>query len=381
MHILVLPNNYPSSSQPYAGIFFVEQAEALARKGIEVGMVYTRTRSLREFGIGKFLRETHFQQERFERNGVNTWLKHAWNPLITSGPGRKIWLYWVLKTVEKYIRRFGKPDMIHAHCVCWAGDLARTIQKKWNIPYVITEHSSAFLTGNYTPKKFIKEAYDHADRVWAVSEKLCKAISPLTGRAVNVMPNFVNTRFFSEQPLSGKPENRPFTFFSLGNLAPHKGFEELIHAFTASFGKDENVRLVIGGTGYLYSHLRRISVENNRERQIEFTGPLSREEVKEWMYRSDVFVLASHFETFGVVFIEAMACGLPTIGTRCGGPEELIVPETGYLTEVGDTEELANTMKQARENRDRFDPAFIRQHAAQYDSDYLAGQLLEQYEK
>ena len=79
---------------------------------------------------------------------------------------------------------------------------------------------------------------------------------------------------------------------------------------------------------YEYSfpdYLKNLIIELGIEKCVEFTGKLSREEMLPKLSYSNVFVLPSNSETFGVVYIEAMALGLPVIATKCGGPEDFLI--------------------------------------------------------
>lgn len=105
---------------------------------------------------------------------------------------------------------------------------------------------------------------------------------------------------------------------------------------------------------------------------------LSREELSELLGTCDAFVLASYAETFGIVFIEAMATGLPAIGTECGGPENIITPESGFLIQPGDVEALAGKMKALYDTYEQFDKKKIRQSIVNRFDFQLAGQKLLQ---
>ena len=67
-------------------------------------------------------------------------------------------------------------------------------------------------------------------------------------------------------------------------------------------------------------------------------------EVSSILAHADIFVLASRKETFGIVYVEAMAKGLPVIATKCGGPEEFVNKENGILVPVDNVEELSKAM-------------------------------------
>jgi glycosyltransferase involved in cell wall biosynthesis len=86
-------------------------------------------------------------------------------------------------------------------------------------------------------------------------------------------------------------------------------------------------------------------------------------EIPLWMNACDLVVLPSLSEGFGVVLIEAMACGKPVVATRCGGPEEIVTPETGILVPPGDEIALAKALHDVLSDQQRFDPQEIRRRA------------------
>ena len=78
--------------------------------------------------------------------------------------------------------------------------------------------------------------------------------------------------------------------------------------------------------------------------QVEFTGGLPAQGVRDQMWKANAFVLTSAFETFGVVLVEALATGIPVISTRCGGPQDIVEPGLGQLLDRDDDEGLTTAM-------------------------------------
>ena len=119
--------------------------------------------------------------------------------------------------------------------------------------------------------------------------------------------------------------------------------EVLIEAFSLAF-KNKNAILRIGGDGSLRIKLQGMIKELGIENQIFLLGALSRERVSEEMKNCKCFVLASEHETFGVVYIEALACGKPVIGTYNGGADEIIKDYNGIIIEKRNVEKLRDAL-------------------------------------
>lgn len=78
--------------------------------------------------------------------------------------------------------------------------------------------------------------------------------------------------------------------------------------------------------------------------QIKLMGLCTRERIAEQFKKSDCFVLVSKSETFGVAYVEALACGIPVIATRCGGPEMFVNANNGLMIDINDIEQLTEAM-------------------------------------
>jgi L-malate glycosyltransferase len=385
MHIVILPSWYRYNEVPGSGIFFRDQAVALAKEGCHVTILFAEPRSLRSFTLRKFFFESHFQINESNYDNVREYIFKGWNPLIRSSIGRKIWIWIMFRLFCSYIRKYGKPDIVHVHSVLWAGVVASMIYKKFNIPYVVTEHSTGFIMEEINPalKPTFYKIGSEASMFFTVGELLAKKVSDFCPIIVTtILPNFVDVAFFRNiSPV--KYFNRgEFIFFSLGNLLANKGYDILLSAFKKAFKGDFNIKLKIGGQGELAADLKAMTKVLGIEKQITFLGHLNRIQIREQLQSSDSFVLASRIETFGIVFIEAMACGLPVIGTRCGGPEGFILPDCGYLVAKEDVDQLACALQWMVENRKQFDEERISEYVTtNFDSAVLAKVLLKYYEK
>ena len=377
MHVLMLPSWYSTCDRPLAGGFFRDQAVALARGGARVGVAYVEDRSLKQFSLPR-LADTHFQKETSEADGVTTLRMKGWNTFRQTTPGAWIWVALMRRLVREYARRCGVPDVVHGHCALWAGTAAVQAAADLKRPAVITEHNSVMLNGGLSPehRSIAAAAYRQANEVLAVSEALLKSVQPIADRSGRVVPNTVDTDFFT-RPATARVR-QPFTFLSIGNLVKSKRFDLLVRAFARMFGGDPAFRLVIVGAGEQEAALRALVAGTGTSSQVELTGALDRNEVRQRMWDANALVLPSAFETFGVVLVEALATGLPVIASRCGGPQEIVTDGVGMLVETDSEDALAAALV-ASSSRS-YDESRLRQYAVgRYSYAAVARELSDVY--
>jgi glycosyltransferase involved in cell wall biosynthesis len=115
-------------------------------------------------------------------------------------------------------------------------------------------------------------------------------------------------------------------------------------------------------------------------KQINFTGILTRTQVRDEMWRSNALVLSSTFETFGLVLIEALATGLPVVATRCGGPEDIVENGLGVLVDRDDEWQLAQALNLIM--RDSHEESSRRQSVVErFSYARVTSQLLKVYDR
>ncbi|MEJ7760032.1 MAG: glycosyltransferase [Gemmatimonadaceae bacterium] len=269
------------------------------------------------------------------------------------------WIRAGLIAFDHYCRRFGRPDILHAHNANHAGLLAHRLSLQTGIPFVLTEHSSYFARGLIPRSRYpaLREVVRAAAGVAFVSPSLREDF----GRALDIdtsamewIPNMVDPSI-AEAPLNAAAGNpASFTFLSIAEMIPIKNHSLLLRAFALAFGSRGDVRLRIGGSGDLLDSLKELARELKIVDQVDFIGRLSRSSVADAIDRCDAFVVSSLYETFGVVLIEAMARGKPVVSTDCGGPRCIITPGDGFLVASDDAPALAASMQQLVSERSRF---------------------------
>lgn len=358
MHVLILPSWYPLNNEDLNGCFFREQAHAIDRNGIKVGVIVPQFRSLR---LGIKAITGSYQCEKWMDGRIPTYFMHGmfWFPKIPHLDLYR-WIQAGLKLFEKYMKEQGRPDVIHVHSLLLAGPLAFAINQKYKIPYCVTEHSTTFARNLIAPWQwsFLKKSEKNANYLSAVSNEFCLLLEQkLGGNKWNFLPNLLDKEF-AKKVFVTKKENQ---FCAIGWMLPKKGFDILLKAFAKLYKEKPEAKLILGGDGPERENLQKLAQTLNIEEAVIFTGALSRENVRLLMAESTCFVLSSYVETFGVVVIEALSQGMPVVATKCGGPESIVLPEDGILVEVANIEALAQAMISVIEKRHIYDSELIRQ--------------------
>lgn len=355
MHIMFIPSWYSNVRNKVHGSFFKEQASELQKAGVKVTVAYNEVWPLTM--IGKIHEEKGLNYNI--EDGLKTYRYKNYNYIPKNALMFKVFNKRMEKLYKEIVKKEGPIDIIHAQSSLWGGISAAYISEKYNIPLVITEHSSVergpYVKNSYVP--FIRDSYKKAKKVITVGNGLKNEIQALSGRNdIEVIGNLVDLSKFT---IKKRIQNEKFIFFSLAFLEGEKGFDTLIKSFAKKF-KDKEAVLYIGGDGSQRSWLEALTVENGVKDQIIFLGALSRDDVSKWMNKCDCFVLPSRYETFGVVYIEALASGRPVIGALNGGAEDIINNLNGYLVPIDDIDKLAEKMLELYKKIDSYNEEEIR---------------------
>lgn len=381
MHIMVIPSWYSSSRNKVHGSFFKEQFKALSNSGEKITVAYNEIWPITMLGKIHEKRGVSFNIE----DDLRTYRYKDYNyfpkmPLMFKSFNKRMDILY-----QEIIKCEGKVDIIHAHSAFWGGIAAAYLSKKYNIPLVLTEHSSLkyakYAKESY--KKYIFDAYKNADCLIAVGSELKKEIQEYINSSIEVIHNMVDLSLFNvnKSKVPDVRKDKEFEFFSCAFLEEGKGMECLIKAFTKAF-KGQNISLRIGGDGSLKLSLRKLIEDLNMDNQIKLLGALSREEVSQEMNKCDAFALASEHETFGVVYIEALACGKPVIGADNGGAEDIITEENGIIAKKKNVEDLAKALVRMKENYETYDKDKIREKTIfSYSEKVLVEKLKGVYKK
>ncbi|MEQ8767097.1 MAG: glycosyltransferase family 4 protein [Planctomycetota bacterium] len=177
----------------------------------------------------------------------------------------------------------------------------------------------------------------------AVSEAFGLRVDP-----IRVIPPGVPDAFLAAEAPRREPlEGRPVRLVSIGRICGQKGFDVLLEAL-ASVRRTRDARLEIIGDGpaaeveSVKQQMRRLGLED----AVRLAGYLPRDEILERLWQADLFVLPSRAESFGMVYAEAQAAGLPVIGTAVGGVPEVIADGvSGRIVSPGDVSAVAEAIE------------------------------------
>lgn len=341
MNIVIIPAFFQTKSRKTLGSFFLEQARALQQKGHKVTILYCDTYSIK--CVKDWFAYSEEKSEIIE--GIQIYRNRCFCPLKHGiGGHREAFANGIQKLYDQYMKG-NKPDIIHAHCCVWAGYAAMKLSEQIGVPYVVTEHATLFQlhrdeisAGN---NAIIQQVYQKAARVICVSRAFARLIESYR-TDIDVVGNVVNCDIFTPPKVSKNHNEIRFLtvcYMEEEEQLYKKGMDILIQSWTEIVKENTNVKLVIGGGGKAVQKVVDWTKEYHVTDSVEFLGTLNREQVVEQMQMCDCFVLPSRYETFGVVYIEAMACGKPVIAVANGGPDDFVKPFNGLLIKPG-AEEL-----------------------------------------
>jgi L-malate glycosyltransferase len=370
MNILLLTHSYPDKSSKWRGVFIQEQVRALSRSN-KIIVVYFRTDYSHFSPFGKY----SFTKTEEGNTTIYEVVTARSLPVINQLK----YLAGTYRFIKKEVLKNRKIDLIHSHLSYPAGFLGTIIQNRNKIPNIITEHSWIWRYFRSRVHKIcVRYALANSSGIVAVSKALSDNISEYCKRDIAIIPNVINVESF---PLAQPVRGTKLNIGILGGMGNYrKGFDILLKAVA----KVRNVELMvhIGGAGIHFDEFRRLSTELGIEDKCRFYGEILPEKITEFYSGLDLYILASRDETFGVVVVEAMACGLPVIATRCGGPEEILTPETGILVEKEDPEDLARAIVNMAGNLDAFNRESIRKYALEiYGPDAFISKMNRFYNK
>ena len=249
-----------------------------------------------------------------------------------------------------------KPfDIVHAHMLPRDGHAGMLVARALKIPFALTVHGTDifhyFIPGK-TPWARNQMIAREADALMAVSNLLMSRVAPYRGegKISRIVPNGVDLSLVPDVT-----DNVPRTVISVGTLKARKCMDRTLEAFAHLADEYPDAKLTIVGIGEMESQLKARIAQLGLGDRVEMTGGLPHEQVIQRMAGSDLFVLPSWGEGYGIVYIEAMAAGCISVGAVGEGIEDTITDgENGFLVPAGDVDEIERVMRSVFEKRDQY---------------------------
>jgi len=326
LKILFLPAWYPSEKNPVAGIFIKEYAKAVSLYN-EVVVLYSEGNNRKL----KKIWDTISDKSEDSIRTIRIQHRSFFIPKVTY----LLYLLSIKKTFRKLLKENWMPNIIHVH-VYSVGVPAIILGKIYKIPVVITEHFSAFSRHALARTEAIKAklVMNKADIILPVSKNLQKAIKSYgIKNKFQIIPNVINTKIFSLPSLrQSKKVHKKKRILTVALLSPSKGISYLLKSLAQLKQKRQDFSLDIVGNGGPYrKKYEELTKRLELNEIVNFHGLKTRREVARFMKNCDFFVQASLWETFGISYIEAMACGKPVVATNLPALREIINKERGIL--------------------------------------------------
>ena len=285
-----------------------------------------------------------------------------------------------------------KLDILHVHyamphaiCAILARDIA-----KHDVKIVTTLHGTdiTVLGIDDTFRNMIKYGIEQSDAVTAVSNNLVLQTKDMLGikKNIQVVHNFINEEEYFKRDLpSVKMEyginKNDKVIIHISNFRKVKRIEDIIYTFK-KVNDELSAKLLLVGDGPEFNQIYQLVKELGLDDNVLFLG--KQKNITDLLSISDLMLLLSQKESFGLVLLEAMACKVPCIGTNVGGIPEVIDHEkTGYIVELGDTTQAANyaidLLKDEEKMRSLSENA-LQSVNSKFNSKRIVGQYLDLYE-
>jgi len=298
---------------------------------------------------------------------------------VTPGPNNvELWLHYCRAAVQLAESAALSVDLIHCHdwMTAPAGTKLRSILGK---PLVCNIHlPQAFVSYQCIEKIGLLNADLVLVNSWAMREELEAYKVPM--RRLEIVPNGVDLETF--RPGNDWPADDGYVLF-VGRLVAQKGVTFLLEALSVVLERCPETRLIVVGDGELELFLKRITRYLGVPHRVTFLDWTTGPDLVSLYQRARFVIVPSYYEPFGIVALEAMACGRPVIASRTGGLVEIVNDGVdGFLVEVGNHLQLAQRMVSLIEDRERREAMgrAARERATAFSWDRAGAQTLALYD-
>lgn len=380
MKVLWLCSWYPNSADPFDGDFIERHAKSLAtHQKIDVIHFVQNVNLLKN----EILRV----EERTERN-INVKIYYIPSLRVELKTlGALLFNYRYYKTLhsvlKEYIDKNGSPDIVHVHVPIKMGAGAIWLKRKFNIPFVVTEHATAYFQNSHDNyfdngiqfKYVTKRTFSEAEAVTSVSETLMNILADLFPlKEKYIIRNSVNTALFF--PLDSNNAIKKFIHVSM--MVPFKNIEGILRGLANLNEYHKEWEMVFIGPAS--DEQRKLAESLGIDKKVVWKGAIAYEEVAKEMQNADALVHFSKYENLPCVVGEALCCGIPVISSNVGGIAEFVNESNGILVEEGNIEQLASALNAFLVHPERFNKKNISKSASEkLNYEIIGKQILNVY--
>jgi len=337
LHVIFLASWYPSRILKTNGDFIQRHAEAVSLVH-KVSVIHV----IADKNLAK-----HIEISDKTINGIRTLIAYI-------RPSTNSFIKWFrfYKAYKLVLKKVANFDIIHVNKFYPAGIFAYLYKKKYQIPYIITEHHSRYQQAYsnkigflelYLSKKIVKKA----SFVCPVSDDLGKSMQKLGLKGnYKKVPNVVDTNRF----IVAKTDKKAvFTLLHVSSMVALKNVEGILRVIKKLEQKVAKFEFnIIGGNAEDF-------IEKAKELHINldnlvFKNQVSHSQITSYFQKADVFILFSDTENLPCVILESFSCGTPVISTNVGGVSEYFPENYGLLIEVKNEDKLLDAILKVKNN-------------------------------
>lgn len=354
MKVLVLSHLYPAPGND-RHLFVHDQARALTALGVDVRVISPTPWVPLLPGLPERQRRRATKPAKAVRDGIPVVYPRVIQPPRRVAFARLADLHYAgMRRLVPGLRGAGL-DLIHAHQALPDGGAAQRLAADLGVPFVVTVHGTDV-------HQNLRHGGPVAERA-AATLRAAAAVMPVSSAAarelagivpqdrLHVVLNGTSGIDAAVDPADYLP-GRPL-LLSVGHLNEHKGMTTVIEALGQLRRQGRDLHYAIVGTGRLHDQLVAQASRLGLADAVHLLGRLPHREVLSLMARAEVFVLPSHDEAFGLVYVEAMSQGTPVIGCRDEGCADFIVDgESGRLVPPRDPEAVAREVARLLDDAD-----------------------------
>ena len=278
-------------------------------------------------------------------------------------------------------------DLIHSHFTYTSGYVGAKLKDKFGKKVVLTIHENRdwFLKEYHSNDKRYIKAWEDSDLIIRVNEKDVPKLKVYNKNTISIPNGYDSSKFKKIDKDLREELNIPKDKKILLNVGSykisHKNQINLIKAVNELIKKRKDIILYLIGSGNDRSKIENKIKELGLEEYIKVLGSKPHKEIPLWMNAADLFVFPSYSESFGVVNIEALACGTPVVSTINGGSEEIITSsDYGFLLEdPKDYVSLSELIEKGLNKDWNYDR--ILDYSKKYRWNNVVDKILEEYER